>query len=115
MKERIPKNKSLAKMPQLVAPINALDEETAKRLFKNQEIVVEYLIEFNKQVISIKKDMREIIAEEVTKQFDDKEIMLEELYKQTLLIQKVLMDKGLITREEINKKYEQLKKRKENG
>lgn len=112
MKFPVQKGKNSAKMPQLVAPVNALDEKTAKTLFENQKVVVEHLIEFSRQVLSIKKDMRKIIMEEVTKQFDDRKIMLEGLYREVLLQKKVLMDKGLITREEINKKYEELKKRK---
>ena len=109
VKKTIPTNKHKAEMPQLVAPVNALDEKTAKTLYENQKIVVEHLKEWSKQVISIKKDMREIIKEEVTKQFEENKIMLEGLYKKTLICAKLLMDKGHFTQEDINEKYEKLK------
>ena len=113
VKKTIPTNKHKAKMPQLVAPINALDQETADKLYENQKIVVEHLKKWSEQVISIKKNMREIIKEEVTRQFEDNKIMLEGLYKKTLICAKLLMDKGHFSQEDINKKYEELKERKD--
>ena len=110
MKERIPKNKSLAKMPQLVVPIHAFDEKNTKILHDNQRVILEHLIEFSKLALSIKKDMRKIIDEEITKQFDDKELMLMALYKRNIVIQNRFIKKGLITREEIGDEYEELKK-----
>ena len=76
-----------------------------------QETVLDHLKKERELVNSIKKDMRKIIVEEVTKQFDERKIMLEELYKHTNLLQKILMDKEKITREDLNKKYKELKKK----
>ena len=114
VKMKIPvneKKESLAKMPQLVAPVNTLDEETAKRLFENQKIVVEHLIEFSKLALSIKKDMRKQIIEEVQKEIGDKIHMIDSALKDVMVQRKVFEDKGYITKEEINKKYEELKDR----
>jgi len=108
-KEKVPSKKSSAKMPQLVAPIHAFDEKNTKILYDNQRVILEHLTEFSKLALSIKKDMRKIIEEEVTKQFDEREIMLEGLYRKTLIYGKILMDRGEITQEDINKKYEELK------
>ena len=76
-----------------------------------QETVLGHLKKERELVISIKRDMRKIIVEEVTKQFDERKIMLEGLYKEVLLQKKILFDKGLITREELTDKYEELKKK----
>jgi len=38
--------------------------------------------------------------------------MIEALYKRTITIQNIWFDKGLIKREEISKKYEEIKKEK---
>lgn len=104
-----------AKKPQLIAPVNALDEKTAKKLFENQKIVVEHLVDFNKRVNSIKKDMRKLIIEEVEKEIGDKIDMIEAIYKRTIVIQNIWFDKGFVTREEIAEKYEEIKKKKKNG
>ena len=108
-KEKVPSKKSSAKMPQLVAPIHAFDERNTKILYDNQRVILEHLMEFSKLALSIKKDMKEIIAEEVARQFDDKKIMLEGLYRKTIICGKLLVDAGHFTQEDINKKYEELK------
>ena len=101
----------MAEKPQLVAPVNCIDQKTADILYANQKVVVEHLIEFSNLVLSIKKDMRKIIEKEVTKQFDARKIMLEGLYKKTIICGKLLMDAGHFSQEDINKKYEELKKK----
>lgn len=113
MKFPVQKGENSAKMPQLVAPVNALDEKTANTLFRNQEVILEHLIGFSTLVLSIKKDIRKIIEEEVTKHYGDKIKMVEAIYKRTIVIQNVWFDKKLITRKEIGDKYEEIKKKKE--
>ena len=115
-KNGIPKNKYEAEIPQLETPIfiNSLDQGTAKTLYENQKIVIEHLTEFVRLALSIKNDMRKIISEEVTKQFDDRKIMLEGLYKEVLLQKACLFDKKLISREDLTVKYKKLKE-KQNG
>ena len=125
VKKTIPTKKSLVKMPHLIIPVNTLDERATKIFFENQKkiaktfsenqkIIFEYLIGFNRRMISIRKDMRKIIEEEVTKQFDAKKIMLEGLYKDVLLQKACLFDKKLISREDLTAKYKELKG-KQNG
>ena len=113
VKKTIPTNKHKAKRPQLVAPVNALDQKTTDTLYENQKIVVDHLTEFIGLALSIKKDMRKIIEEEVTKQFDAKKIMLEGLYKEVLLQKACLFDKKLISREDLTEKYEELRSKKD--
>ena len=67
--------------------------------------------EWAKSTTGLKRDMRKLILEEVTKQFDDRKIMLEGLYKEVLLQKACLFDKGLISREDLTAKYEELKKK----
>jgi len=112
-KEKIPGNKSSAKMPHLVAPIHAFDEKNTRILYENQKIILEHVTEFTRLALSIKRDIRKIIIEEVTKEIGDKINMIEAIYKRTIVIQNIWFDKGIITREEIAKKYEELKNKKE--
>jgi len=52
-----------------------------------------------------------LVLEEVTKQLGDKIDILEGLYKEIIIQKKILQEKGYIDQEEINKKYEELKKK----
>lgn len=110
-KNGIPKKEDSAKMPHLIAPVNALDEETAKRLFENQKVVVGHLIEFSNKILSIKKDMRKIITEEVMKEIGDKIHMINSALTDVMVQRKIFEDKGYITKEDVKKKYEELKDR----
>ena len=83
--------------------------QQSKKSFK--AAVIEHLAETQKQVISIKRDMRKEIIEEVEKEIGDKIKMIDALYHRTIVIQNIWFKKGLITREEISKEYEELKKK----
>ena len=85
--------------------------QQGKKSFK--AMVIEHMAETQKQVLSIKKDMRKQIEEEVRKEIGDKIDMIEAIYKRTITMQNIWFDKGLITREEISRKYEEIKKKKE--
>jgi len=109
MKNKI---KYSTKKPQLIAPINALDERTAEILYENQKVLLDNLIGFSELVISIKRDMREQVIEEVEKEIGDKIKMIDGALTQTILMLRVFMDKGLITKDEIEKKHKELKSKK---
>ena len=98
------------KKPKMKTPI---DRNKHPKSFK--EVVLDHLEGTQKQVLSIKKDMRKIIEEEVAKQFDDKKIMLEGLYKEILIEKRLLQNQEKITQEDINEMYEKLKKRAKSG
>lgn len=94
-------------------PITKVSQKKSWRkvLLENQE---DFLGRLNKHDREMKKE----IDKEVARQFGDKIDMIEAIYKRTIVIQNIWFDKGLITREEIGKKYEELKlkkKRKKNG
>jgi len=112
MKKKMKHPVQQGKKPHLVAPVNALDEKTAKTLYGNQKVILDSVVAFQREVLSIKRDMREIIIEEVKKEIGDKIDMIEAIYKRTINIQNIWFKKGVITREEISKEYEELKKKK---
>ena len=87
--------------------------QQGKKAFKR--VIIDHMEETHKRVISIKKDMRKIIEEEVAKQFDAKKIMLEGLYKEILIEKRLLQDQEKITQKDINEMYEKLKKRAKSG
>lgn len=67
--------------------------------------------EWAKSTTGLKRDMRKLVVEEVTKQFGDKIDMIEGLYREVIIQKKIFQEKGYISQEEINKKYEELKKK----
>lgn len=75
-------------------------------LLNNQEQFMERL---NKH----EKEMQKQIREEVEKELGDKIHMIESTLKDVMVQRKIFIDKGYITREEIDKKYEELKNRKQ--
>jgi hypothetical protein len=103
-------NESIKK-PQLIAPVNALDQETADTLHGNQKVLLDNIVGFTELTLSVKRDMKKVIEEEVRKVVGDKIDMMEGILTEIIIQKKILQDKGLITREEINKKYEELKKK----
>ena len=113
MKFPVQEGKNSAKMPQLVAPVNALDEETAKVLFENQKVVVEHLIEFSKQVISIKKDMKKEAGELIDAEIKSRFTLMEFCLREIRLFCEILVEKKIATQDEISKKRDKI--RKENG
>ena len=67
--------------------------------------------EWAESSIGIRRDMRKLVIEEVAKEIGDKIKMIDGALTQTILMLRVFLDKGLITREEIDKKHKELKKK----
>jgi hypothetical protein len=66
----------------------------------------------NFEIVSIRKDIAALndnVRKEVEKQLGDKLKMIDAALTDTILQKEVLFEKGLISREEINKKYKELK------
>lgn len=83
--------------------------QESKKSFKR--VVIDNLAETQKRVMSIKKDMRKIIEEEVRKEIGDKIDMINGALTDVIIQKKIFIEKGFITREEIDKKYEELKRK----
>ena len=67
--------------------------------------------EFMKRLNKHDREVKKQIIEEVHKEIGDKIHMIESALKDVMVQRKIFVDKGFITREEINKKYEELKNR----
>ena len=78
---------------------------------KQFRVFLENQTKWAKSTMGLKRDMRKLVLEEVTKQLGDKIDILEGLYKEIIIQKKILQEKGYIDQEEINKKYEELKKK----
>ena len=76
-----------------------------KRFLENQT-------KWSKETLGLRRDMRKLIVEEVARELGDKVHMIESTLKDVMMQRKIFEDKGYITKEEINKKYEELKDRK---
>lgn len=79
--------------------------QQGKKSFK--KAVLEHLAETQKDVLSIKKDVRGIIGEEVKKYTDSYMSEVTHIKKEYSIWRKLLIEKGILTRGEIN---EELKK-----
>ena len=75
--------------------------------------VLENLAETQKQVISIKRDMNEEIERQLNARLGDHIKQVEGALTEVILQKKILFDKGLITREELTEKYEELRRKKD--
>ena len=83
--------------------------QQGKKSFK--KAVVEHLEETQELVLSIKKDMNKEIEKQLNRRLGDHIKQVEGALTEVILQKKILFDKGLITREELTKKYEELKKK----
>jgi len=62
-----------------------------------------------REILSLKKEMHELVRAEVVKAFGDREAMIEGALRESILHKKILMEKGFFTREELEAKYKELK------
>lgn len=111
MKARMKHPVQRGKKPQLIAPVNALDEKTAKTLYENQKIVIEYLMEFNKQVLSIKRDMNKEIEKRIQERLGDYVYRIESALDGVIALKEIFIEEGLITREEYNEQKAKMRKK----
>jgi fumarylacetoacetate (FAA) hydrolase family protein len=77
--------------------------------------LVEQVNELQEQLLKLQIDMnKEInkrVEEEVAKSFGDKIDMIDASLRESILQKEVLIDKGLMTREEINAKYADMREK----
>ncbi len=84
-------------------------KDILKVLLQNQQTLMEKYIELSQEVMKLRNEMREFIEQSVCKSFGDKIQMITDTLKETVLQKEILIEKGYMTREEINKKYEELR------
>jgi DNA-binding protein H-NS len=72
-------------------------------------ILVEQISRAQEEVIKLRQEMKSLIEAEVQKSLGDKISMIDGALTETILQKEVLIERGLMTREEINAKYASLK------
>lgn len=82
-------------------------------IIQNQIKLGFFLMEIRKDISKIKKEMRDQIEKEVIKNLDDKVHLINSALNITMIMKEKFIEKGLIKREEINKRYEELRKKKD--
>jgi len=68
---------------------------------------------FQTEFIKIKRDMNEEIEKQLNARLGDHIKQVEGALTEVILQKKILFDKGLITREELTGKYEELRRKKD--
>lgn len=81
--------------------------QQGKKSFKRA--ILDQLVEQQKQIGELRSTIRDLIEKEVEKSMGDKYHMIQSTLNDVIVQRKIFMDKGFITREEINAKYEELK------
>ena len=74
-----------------------------------KKILLEKLTEQQRQILELKGLIRELVEKEVEKSLGDKYHMIISTLNDVMVQRKIFIEKGFITRDEINKKYEELK------
>jgi hypothetical protein len=78
-------------------------------------LLVQQMIELKETMTTIRREMRDLVTAEVQKNIGDKIAMIDGALTETILQKEVLIEKGLMTREEINVKYKELRERQGQG
>lgn len=68
------------------------------------------LIDQQKQIDELRRSLREAVEAEVARNLGDKIHQIESTLTDTMVQRRIFIEKGYITRDEINAKYEELKK-----
>jgi len=74
-------------------------------------ILIENQIRLHGELLKLKRDIYSLVETEVKKNFDDKIEMIDAALKESILHKEILINKGFFTREEVNQKYEELRKK----
>lgn len=71
--------------------------------------LVEQVVGLQKQMLELRQEIRPLIEREVEKSLGDKYHMIVSTLNDVMVQRKIFIEKGFITRDEIEKKYEELK------
>lgn len=78
-----------------------------KEILKNQEELASQISDLRAELIKLRMEMRQTIREEVIKEIGDKISMIDATLTETIIHKEILIDKGILTREEVNNKLRQ--------
>jgi len=81
---------------------------------EQMEILMGLMVDLQKQQFELRKSIaslgiRELVEKEVEKSLGDKYHMIVSTLNDVMVQRRIFIEKGFITRDEINKKYEELK------
>lgn len=100
------------KIATLIKPTpNDGKKDILKILLQNQQMLMERYIELSQEVMKLRGEMREYIEQSIYKSFGDKIDMIEGSLRESILHKEIFIEKGFITREEINRKWDELKEK----
>lgn len=80
---------------------------SSKKSFKRA--LLDQLVEQQKQISELRVEMRKLVEEAVERSLGDKYHMIQSMLNDVIVQKKIFIEKGFITKDEINKKYEELK------
>lgn len=101
------------KIATLVRPTNGDGKKDILNvLLRNQQTLLERCVDLSREVIGLRNEMREFIEQSVGKSFGDKIDMIDASLRESILHKELFIEKGFITRDEINQKWEELREGK---
>jgi len=66
-------------------------------------------IALSQEILGLRNEMYELVKKQVDKIFADRIDMIEGSLRESIIHKEILIDKGFITRQEVNDKYDELK------
>lgn len=79
-----------------------------RTILNNQKDLFKQLFELRKDISKVRKELKEEAVKCVEKELGDKIHMIDSTLKDVMVQRKIFIDKGYITREEVNEKYKEL-------
>jgi hypothetical protein len=78
------------------------------------KIIMDQNVKLMQEVHSLRKEMADLVRKEVDKALGEKVAMIDGSLQEVIVQKKIFIEKGFITRQELNEKYKELKE-KSNG
>jgi len=71
--------------------------------------IIQENMKLRKDILGLQNKMYELIRKQVDKIFADRVVMIEGSLRESIIHKEILIEKGFLTRQEVNDKYDELK------
>ena len=95
----------------MAKPTTMTLEENIAAIIQHQNMMLMELNELRRDLNQIKNEMRANIESQIIKEIGDKIDLINQTLTETIVQKEILIENGLMTRDEINSKYAELRQR----
>jgi hypothetical protein len=86
--------------------------EIQRAIVKNQQLLMEFMNDINRQLFELRKDLTSKVREQFEQANAEVLSLINATLTETILQKEILIDKGLIIREEVKARYAEIASRK---